>query len=123
MTRTCRKFEKLLIIELESLEEELELLVLTLDKRLADHEITDYVRNENCAVLRNEILGLRNFLHGGCFESEADNLTSIDDAAECAKRAVRSRLQERGYVPALYPLVERRIDKIASYMLLDTELV
>ena len=47
MTALCRKFSKFLMIELESLEEELEILVRALDQRLKDHEITDYVRNEN----------------------------------------------------------------------------
>ncbi len=118
MTALCKKFAKLLTIELESLEEELEILVQTLDQRLRDHEITDYVRNENYVVLRNEILGLRDFVKSGC-TVDSDEVTTVDEAAALAKEVVRLRLEERGYVPALYRLIEHRVDKIAIYLSLD----
>jgi len=119
MTALCRKFSKFLMIELESLEEELEILVRALDQRLKDHEITDYVRNENYAILRNEILGLRNFLKSGC-SIDSDEVTTADEAATLAKEMVRHWLEERGYVQALYPLIEHRVNKIAVYLNLDS---
>lgn len=118
MTAICVKFSKLLIIELESLEEELEILLRSLDERLAAHEITDYVRNENHVILKNEIMGLRDFLQTGC-SVDADEVHSPEDAAALAKETVRVRLEQRGYMPALYGLVARRIDKIADYLKLD----
>ncbi len=118
MTSLCRKFAKLLAIELESLEEELELLLQTLDRRLKEHEITDYVRNENYVVLRNEILGLRDYLNSGC-SVDSDEITTADEAAAAAKEVIRHRLEERGYVPALYGLVASRVDKVAAYLKLD----
>lgn len=118
MTSLCRKFTKLLTIELESLEEELELLLKTLDQRLKDHEITEYVRNENYVVLRNEVLGLRDFLKSGC-AVDSDDITTPDEAAVAAKEVVRHRLTEHGYVPALYGLVALRVDKVASYLKMD----
>ena len=118
MTALCRNFAYILTIELESLEEELEILVQTLDQRLRDHEITDYVRNENYTVLRNEILGLRDFVKSGC-SVDSDEITTVDEAVALAKEVVRLRLEERGYVPALYGLIEHRVDKIAIYLNLD----
>lgn len=118
MTALCRKFAKLLTIELESLEEELEILVQTLDQRLKDHEITNYVRNENYTILRNEILGLRDFVHSGC-SVDSDDVTTPNEAASLVKKLARSRLEERGYVPALYRLIEHRINKVAVYLNLD----
>ena len=41
-----RKFLKLLSLEMESLKDELELIIDSLDSRLARREITDYVRND-----------------------------------------------------------------------------
>ena len=118
MTALCRKFAKLLVIELESLEEELEILVQTLEQRLKNHEITDYVRNENYTILRNEILGLRDLVKSGC-SIDSDEITTADEAAILAKELVLVRLEERGYVPALYCLIEHRVDKIAVYLNLD----
>jgi hypothetical protein len=118
MTALCRRFAKLLTFELESLEEELEMLLTTLDERLQRHEITDYVRNENYVVLRNEILGLRDYLHSGC-TVDSDEISTPDEAAAAAKDVIRHRLTERGYVPALYGLVALRVDKVANYLKMD----
>ena len=120
MTALCRKFARLLAIELESLQEELELLLQTLDRRLKDHEITEYVRNENYVVLKNEIMGLRDFLNSGC-SVDSDEITTPDEAAAAAKEVIRQRLTEHGYVPALYLLVANRVDKIATYLKLDLQ--
>jgi hypothetical protein len=119
MTALCMKFAKLLAIELESLEEELEILVQALDQRLKDHEITQYVRNENYTILRNEILGIRDFLQSGC-SVDSDEVTNADEAAALVKEVVRFRLEERGYVPALFRLIEHRINKVAAYLSLES---
>ena len=120
MTALGLKFGKLLAIELESLEGELEILVQTLEQRLKDHEITTYVRNENYAVLRNEILGLRDFLKLG-FSFDSEEISTADEVAALAKEVVRNRLEERGYEPAVYRLIEHRVDKIALYLNLEDE--
>lgn len=115
----CRKFVRLLSIELESLEEELQLMVEALDKRLEIHEITEYVRNENYTVLRNEMLGLRDFIDfENCLESETPE--TPEEIRLLAKKKLRERILDRGYMPALLPLVELRIDRIAAYLELET---
>lgn len=119
MKKLGRKFAKLLSIELESLEEDLEIVLQTLDDRLRAHEITDYVRNENHAVLRNEILGLRDLVRSG-EPVELGTISSISEAAELARIAVRRRLEEHDYVPALCRLIEKRIDKVAAYLELES---
>jgi len=118
MTALCKKFARLLMIELESLEEELEILVQTLERRHAAHEITDYVHNENWALLRNEILGVRDFLQSGC-SVDSDEVRTPDDAAAVVRSVVKYRLEERGYAPALLPLIESRIAKVALYLKLE----
>lgn len=110
-----QKFIRLLQLEVESMHDEIELIMKSLDERLAKHEITEFVRNENCAVLRNELLGLEDFLRTefGCGERSA---VSLDDLAREVRAYLRRRLSEREYVPALYELVSRRIDKIVAYL-------
>lgn len=122
MDRLCKKFVKLVSLELESMRDELEMLITQLDERLARHEITDYVRNENLAVLRNETLGLEECLRGCAdlsFDTQAEVAQSIDVLAERTKEQMRERLSSKGYVPALYPLLERRLAKVAAYLKLD----
>ncbi len=116
MVSPFRKFIRLFEVEIESLHDEIEIILSSLDERLAKHEITDYVRNENYAVLRNELLGLEDCLRAR-FEERAD--ASLDDIAEEVRRCVRQRLIDHEYVPAVYGLINRRIDKIVAYLRSD----
>jgi hypothetical protein len=132
MQRIRRRFLKLLVIEMESLKEELEIIIGTLDERLRNHEITDYVRNENFAVLRNEVLGVQECIRN-CAESELSDggtsdggtelseAQSVEELAETIKSCMRRRLEDHGYVPAVYNLVDRRVDKIAAYLSVDAD--
>lgn len=116
MVTRYRRFLRLLELEIESLHDEIEVILGSLDERLAKHEITEYVRNENCAVLRNELLGLDDCLRAR-FEERAD--ATVDEIAAEVKSCVRQRLIDHEYVPALFGLVSRRIDKIAAYLSSD----
>ncbi|NBC30387.1 MAG: hypothetical protein GVY29_10415 [Spirochaetes bacterium] len=118
MEQSYRKFFRLLAIELESLKEELELIIESLDLRLERHEITDYVRNENFATLRNEILGLEDCIKG-CEDVDVSNAESMDDLVTMTKEFVRTRVAGHGYVPAVYGLIAARIDKVAAYLSVD----
>ena len=120
MEQLTRKFLKLLTLEIESLAEELEVLIDTLDVRLQRHEITDYVRNENFATLRNEVLGLRDCIRG-CEGIDFSKAQNVDELAEMARKCLYDRVQERGYVPAVYRLVSQRIDKIRRYLSVDVD--
>ena len=113
-----RKFMSLLSLEMESLHDELKLILETLDRRLANHEITEYVRNENYATLMNEIIGLEHCMRRAP-EFSSDEDAGLDEIAEQAKRCLKARFSECGYVDALYALVSGRIDKICSYLRLD----
>ncbi len=115
MISTYDKFVRLLELEIESLHDELEIIVRTLDERLANHEITEYVRRENQAVLRNELLGLEDFVRTRFGVSERAGAT-LDEMSSEVKSYLRRRLTEREYVPALYELVSRRVDKIVAYL-------
>jgi hypothetical protein len=115
MVSTHQKFMRLLQLEIESLHDEIEIILQSLDHRLEKHEITDYVRNENGAILRNELLGIEDVLRCKLDVAERDDAT-LDEIVAEARSCLRKRLIDRGYVPALYELVNRRIDKIVSYL-------
>lgn len=115
MVSPHHKFIRLLQLEIESMHDEIELIMKTLDERLAKHEITEFVRNENCAVLRNELLGLEDFLRTEFSFGERSDI-SLGELVKEVRAYLRRRLSEREYVPALYELVSRRIDKIVAYL-------
>ncbi len=106
---------KILALEIESMEDELSMLLHTLEDRHARQEISDYVRNENFVVLRNEVLGLHDCMNGlddvrGC------PAETLDDAADLARQVLHRRIADHGYVPALGRLIDARIDKIVRYI-------
>lgn len=118
MEKVYQRFLKLLAIELESLKEELEVIINSLDLRLERHEITDYVRNENFATLRNEVLGLQDCIKG-CEDFDLSSATTMDELVTMTKDFVQHRLRQHGYVPAVYRLIATRIDKVAAYLSVD----
>ncbi len=119
MISLYHKFVRLLELEIESLHDELEIMLRTLDERLANHEITEYVRRENHAVVRNELLGLEDFVRTEFGVTERDG-ASLEEIEREVKSYLSRRLSERDYVPALYELVCRRIDKIVAYLKTST---
>jgi hypothetical protein len=115
MSPTSRRFRRLLTVELESLREELEILVEYQDRRLANHEITDYVRNSNVSTLQNEIMGLQDFLREECC-LELDEDSDVSEMAEAVRSALRRYAITHDLVPALFEVVSLRIGKIVGYL-------
>ena len=115
MKDLCRKFLRLLRVELEDLKEDLDLFMEVMQARHDSGEITDYVYNENLAVLRNEVMGLHECLRG-CADSESLGQGTVQEIADTFKARLHQRLKDHGYVTALYSLVDRRIERIAGYL-------
>ena len=115
MKNLFRKFQKMLLVELEDLHEDLDLFIQVIKDRHESRLITDYVYRENLAILRNEVLGLEDCSHG-CEDLDLDELTSVDEMAAFLKLRLKQRLISRGYAQALYTLLEKRLDRIAGYL-------
>lgn len=115
MKDLCRKFLKLLLVELEDLGEDLAFFTEMMERRHRSGQITDYVYQENLAVLRNEVMGLADCLRG-CADLELMGGKSVAEISAGVKARLHERLKERGYVPALFALLDRRIDRIAAYL-------
>ena len=120
MKTVGRKFLKLLLVEIEDLKEDLDLFVTTTGDRRRANEITDYVCNENLSILHNELLGIKECLHE-CEEYVLSEQCPIDELCASLKQRLRLRLEKHGFLPALYHLIERRIDRIAAYLKSDIE--
>lgn len=118
MKNLLRKFQKILLVEIEDLHDDLDLFIQVVNDRHRDHQITDYVFHENLATLRNEVLGLEDCFRG-CEEIDPGDARTADDLAAALKLRFRERLRSHGYVPALNTLLEKRIDKIAAYLKLE----
>jgi hypothetical protein len=118
MKNLLGKFRKILMVEIEDLHDDLDLFIQVIDDRHRARQITDYVYNENLAILRNEVMGLEDCLRG-CSTLDPGTTDSVDELASYLKGSFRERLRSHGYVPALNSLLDKRIDKIAAYLKLE----
>ncbi|HUX13009.1 MAG TPA: hypothetical protein VMW87_08255 [Spirochaetia bacterium] len=118
MTNLIKKFQKILLVEIEDLHDDLDLFIQVVVDRHQNRQITDYVYAENIAILRNEVLGLEDCIRG-CADLDPGSIASADDLAEFLKVRFKKRLDAHGYVPALYTLLAKRIEKIATYLRLE----
>ena len=116
MSRTSRHFVSLLKVEFEDIKSDLRAMEELLVSRIGLRQITDYVYNENTALLEREIAGV-------------DRLRALLDALTCEEldypmEELATRLEtrfaeeiRRRQIPeAVHPLVTRRLHKVAGFI-------
>lgn len=115
MSRTCRKYIKLLRVELEDLEEHVEEQILANRERYARREESEYVCLENVAVLGNEECGVRR-----CCELleriDADQYENVEALVEDLKTRFRARVRECGLEPLANVFIEPKLDRLKAYV-------
>ena len=117
MESKIRKFLEILKIEFEDLISDLEFSETVLAKRLAEHEITEYVFLENIGLLKREMLGI-----GGVkrlLNDSAADLHSVEDIREVVENYFHDEIKAAGLPNVVFLLVNRKLDKVARYMSLD----
>ena len=111
-----RKYIKVLKIELEDLNEDINMYMEKIIQDKDCGEITNYVFMENLALLKNEIIGIEavnNYLDS----LDIDELETIDDIIEKIKTDLERKLREDGIAHALTVYLERKIDKVKTYVM------
>lgn len=114
MNPVCRHLQFLFSAELLDLVEDLHALEDIYKTRYQRSEITNYVYLENESVLQQEIDGLheiRKRLASNPIEAEQN----LAEAVHALKILTTSIIREDGYPEGLIPLLERKLDKLASY--------
>ncbi|RPJ06013.1 MAG: hypothetical protein EHM28_10940 [Spirochaetaceae bacterium] len=109
------KLLKLLTIELEDLVEDVEQLLSAHEKRLASGEITNYVYQENAAVLKNEISCINEFMK----EIPGFDLSRVADEMELAewiKETFQQVQEEHCFSHAAEAIFMRKLGKALGYV-------
>ena len=110
-----QKYLDILKIEINDLTDDIGLLVEEYRKRKQKDEITNYVFLENLAVLHNEMQGVDNLVQI-LDEIDPNTYTSLEDMIVDVKKRVRERIRKSDLAGALYILVSRKIDKVATFV-------
>jgi len=107
-------FLKLLEAELEDCLEDVQDLSLLHDKRHKGEEITDYVYQENQALLSREFAGLKDIVVS-LSDISVDDYESVEDIAAAVDARVQSKILEFEHPEAVYAILKRKILKILRY--------
>ena len=109
------KYISILLLELESLEEDVTLLIDAYKDRKEKGEITDYVLLENLAVLKSEIHGLESFRRL-LTELDPESYEDLDSLVQDIRSRIKSIMDGSSFPESLYPLVLRRLAKVARFV-------
>jgi hypothetical protein len=110
-----QKYLDILRLEVEDLLEAIQLLESHYGERHAKGEITNYVLKENVALLDREIHGVRSFLEE-IADVRAEDQQTLQDLVEDLETRLKKTIDRHAFDPVLYPLVDRKIRKVATYV-------
>ncbi len=116
MPEIVSKYLKILRIELEELEKDIEALEELYRKKHSDREITNYVFLENVSLIQHEESGLKAFLHvlDGLDARSYAGLQPLIGDIEARFQAI---VQASSIPEAIYGIVRRKIEKTSRYVL------
>lgn len=115
LRQNLHRFLDLLAMEIEDLENDVTDLIEVARNRLARHEITNYVFQENQGLLLNELSCLRSLM-GTLRDLDTSRYTDLKELVADLERRIRARIQECGYPEVVFSLVKRRSDKVLRYL-------
>ncbi len=115
MDHQKEKFYRVLLIELEDLQQDLREAVQIYQERNASGDVTNYVMRENAALLENEISGLE-LVCRTVGEMAPDEEESLGDLVERVRSTCRKRITDSHFPDALCGMVDRKISKVEKYI-------
>lgn len=116
MRNVNRNFIRILSIEIDDFKEDLEVLIEQCKSARACGRVSESVFWENITVFNNEILGANAF-HRILDQFNPDDFESLNELMEEIKRKFHALVRERGLVEAINIYVERKMDKVARYVM------
>ncbi len=108
-------FLKILVIELEDLDEDIQILIKKCEEQHIKEEISEYVFLENLAVLQNELFGVAGFIEE-VKEVNPDDFNTTEELKSYLLKKLAQRVKEKGLVHSIIPLVERKMNKVGIYL-------
>lgn len=116
MIHAKEAFVKIVLIELEDLEEDIHLLQQRYTQEHQLHHISDYVFMENVALLHNELYGVEGF-YNEVRALELKEYEDLDAVMHKLTAQMHLRCHEQGIAPFVCSLVERKLQKVRAYVM------
>ena len=107
---------KLLKIELEDLNSDIDLLIEELKGQKKRDEISNYVFVENLALFKNEIVGVE-VVNESLTSIDIDKFSSLDSMIDEIRSRIKEKIKISGIANALFVSVNRKLDKVKKYII------
>ena len=110
-----QRFIKILRIEMEDLETDIDDQVAGEQRKVEAHTETERVRLENVAILRNEAFGVHDFMRilDGL---DVDDFDDLDHMTAMIRSGFRHEIEKRGLAQAVIGAAEHKIDRVERYV-------
>ena len=115
MVKQKTAFLKILIVEMDDLEQDIELLIQEYREKHNKEEITNYVFHENLALMQRELFGLKGFREE-IAEINPQEENTLDELREHLEQRIKQRAKDKGLPNSILLLVERKISKVMKYI-------
>lgn len=115
MRMVMLKFVKVLRVEMEDLEADIEMLVAENRRKFKNHAETKRVCLENVATLQNEEYGVRHFIE--ILDAlDVDNFDTLDHLISTVRQRFHDVITSRGLARATIAFSDRKIAKVERYV-------
>ncbi len=115
MLKKKEAFLRILCIELEDLEEDINLLIKECEEKHCKEEISNYVFLENLVVFKNELFGVESFLKD-VKDTRLHQFETVDDLLNGLLSKLKERVLEKGIAQSVINLIERKMNKVKVYI-------
>ncbi len=115
MKEKVSKFLKILKIELEDLEEDINTLAAMTEERRKENTLSEYVSLENITVLKQEFFGIKEVVQN-LENYEVDPGMEFQNFVETLTAKMKDVIHKAAYPDAVFIYVERKIQKVAKYI-------
>jgi len=115
MIKQKAAFLKILSIELDDLEQDIELLIREYQQKHDKEEISNYVFHENLALMQRELFGLKGFREQ-VLSIRPEEDETLEELHMRLEKQMEERVHEKGLPNSILLLVQRKIRKVLDYL-------
>ena len=122
MKEVKQSFKEIMFIELRDLRQDLELLIEDNRQRSQNTTISERVFQENIALFKNELIGLNEFTDI-LEETNPKDFANLDNLIQELSQKFRKKVRASDLAEAIIICVERKMQKVANYVLRCSKMV
>lgn len=115
MIKQKQAFVKILLIELDDLDQDIELLIKEYELKHDKAEISEYVFHENLALMQREFFGVKGFRHT-LRNIDPAAFATLEDLHQAVDKLLQEAIREKGLPNSILLLVRRKMDKVLRYI-------